>query len=142
MMTVELEGKSDYYNLILEEELLTSLNEELEYEDLNIIKCINKLKPSTKEDSLEAIESIVAELEGLDIDDLESFINETVFEHLTKKEFKKNLNKKFGILPKSIPLTEQKVISDEIDEQESSEIINNSKKIASRIINGLSYKDD
>ena len=28
------------------------------------------------------------------------------------------------------------------DEQESSEIINNSKKIASRIINGLSYKDD
>jgi hypothetical protein len=45
-------------------------------------------------------------------------------------------------LPKSIPLTEQKVISDEIDEQESSEIINNSIKIASRIINGLSYKDD
>lgn len=89
MITVELEGKSDYYNLILEEELLTSLNEELEYEDLNIIKCINKLKPSTKEDSLEAIESIVTELEGLDIDDLESFINETVFEHLTKKEFKK-----------------------------------------------------
>ena len=73
---------------------------------------------------------------------LENFINETVFEHLTKKEFKKNLNKKFGILPKSIPLTEQKVISDEIDEQESSEIINNSIKIASRIINGLSYKDD
>ena len=142
MITVELEGKSDYHNLILEEELLTSLNEELEYEDLNIIKCINKLKPSTKEDSLEAIESIVTELEGLDIDDLESFINETVFDHLTKKEFKKNLNKKFGILPKSIPLTEQKVISDEIDEQESSEIINNSKKIASRIINGLSYKDD
>ena len=130
------------YNLILEEELLTSLNEELEYDDLNIIKCINKLKPSTKEDSLEAIESIVTELEGLDIDDLENFINETVFEHLTKKEFKKNLNKKFGILPKSIPLTEQKVISDEIDEQESSEIINNSIKIASRIINGLSYKDD
>ena len=142
MITVELEGKSDYYNLILEEELLTSLNEELEYEDLNIIKCINKLKPSTKEDSLEAIESIVTELEGLDIEDLESFINETVFDHLTKKEFKKNLNKKFGILPKSIPLTEQKVISDEIDEQESSEIINNSIKIASRIINGLSYKDD
>ena len=142
MITVELEGKSDYYNLILEEELLTSLNEELEYEDLNIIKCINKLKPSTKEDSLEAIESIVTELEGLDIDDLESFINETVFDHFAKKEFKKNLNKKFGILPKSIPLTEQKLISDEIDEQESSEIINNSKKIASRIINGLSYKDD
>ena len=45
MMTVELEGKSDYYNLILEEELLTSLNEELEYEDLNIIKCINKYCP-------------------------------------------------------------------------------------------------
>jgi hypothetical protein len=60
MITVELEGKSDYYNLILEDELLTSLNEELEYEDLNIIKCINKLKPSTKEDSLEAIESIVS----------------------------------------------------------------------------------
>ena len=142
MITVELEGKSDYYNLILEKELLTSLNEELEYEDLNIIKCINKLKPSTKEESLEAIESIVKELEGLDIDDLENFINETVFDHLTKKEFKKNLNKKFGKLPKSIPLTEQKFISDEIGEQESSEIINNSKKIASRIINGLSYKDE
>ena len=142
MITVELEGKSDYYNLILEEELLTSLNEELEYEDLNIIKCINKLKPSTKEDSLEAIESIVKELEDLDIEDLESFINETVFDHLIKKEFKKNLNKKFGDLPKSIPLTEQKFISDAIDEQESLEIINNSKKIASRIINGLSYKDD
>jgi exonuclease SbcD len=142
MITIELEGKSDYYNLILEDELLTSLNEELEYEDLNIIKCINKLKPSTKEDSLEAIEAILEELEGLDIDDLEKFINEVVFDHLTKKEFKKNLNKKFGNLPKSIPLTEQKFISEEIDEQKSSEVIINSKKIASRIINGLSYKDD
>ena len=54
----------------------------------------------------------------------------------------KNLNKKFGNLPKSIPLTEQKFISDETDEQESLEIINNAKKIASRIINGLSYKED
>jgi hypothetical protein len=40
-----------------------------------------------------------------------------VFDHLTKKEFKKNLNKKFGILPKSIPLTEQKFISEEIEQK-------------------------
>ena len=81
-------------------------------------------------------------MRGVSDNTYDGVYSEHFIEHLTKKEFKKNLNKKFGILPKSIPLTEQKVISDEIDEQESSEIINNSKKIASRIINGLSYKDD
>jgi len=142
MVSVELEGKSDYYNLILEDELLVSLNEELEYEDLNVIKCTNNLKPPTKEESLEAIENIISQLEDLDIDDLEKFINDVVFDYLTKKEFKKSLNKKFGNLPKSIPLIDQKFISEEILEEEVSEIIDNSKKIALRIINGLSYKDD
>ena len=144
MVSVELEGKSDYYNLILEDELLVSLNEELEYEDLNVIKCTNNLKPPTKEESLEAIENIISQLEDLDIDDVEKFINDVVFDHLTKKEFKKSLNKKFGNLPKSIPLIDQKFISEEIEEEEEevSEIIDNSKKIALRIINGLSYKDD
>ena len=51
-------------------------------------------------------------------------------------------NKKFGNLPKSIPLIEQKFISEETEDKDVSEIINNSKKIASRIINGFSYKDD
>ena len=142
MITAELTGKSDYYNLILEDELLVNLNEELEYEDINVIKCINKLDPPTKEESLEAIENIISQLKDLDIDDLEKFINEIVFDHLSKKEFKKSLNKKFGNLPKSIPLIEQKFISEETEDKDVSEIINNSKKIASRIINGFSYKDD
>ena len=142
MITAELSGKSNYYNLILEDELLVNLNEELEYEDINVIKCINKLDPPTKEESLEAIENILSQLKDLDIDDLEKFISEIVFDHLTKKEFKKSLNKKFGNLPKSIPLIEQKFISEEIEDKDASEIINNSKKIASRIINGFSYKDD
>jgi len=142
MITIELIGTSDYYNLILEDEILVNLNEELEYEDINVIKCINNLNPPIKEESLEAIEKIHSQLKDLDIDDLEKFINEVVFDHLTKKEFKKDLNKKFGNLPKSIPLIEQKFISEEIKDQDASEILNNSKKIASRIINGLGYKDD
>lgn len=142
MVTVELEGKSEFQNLILEEEFLTILNEELEDEDVNIIKCKNNLKSPSKEESLEAIDNIINEIKDLDIDDIEKFINNVVFEHLTKKEFKKGLNKKFGVMPKSIPLIEQKIIEDEIKEQDTKEIIENARKIAMRIINGLSHKDD
>ena len=142
MVTVELEGKSEFHNLILEEEFLTILNEELEDEDVNIIKCINNLKSPSKEESLESIDNIINEIKDLDIDDIEKFINDVVFEHLTKKEFKKGLNKKFGVMPKSIPLIEQKIIEDEIKEQDSNEIVENARKIAMRIMNGLSYKDE
>ena len=142
MVTVELEGKSEFHNLILEEEFLTILNEELEDEDVNIIKCINNLKSPSKEESLEDIDNIINEIKDLDIEDIEKFINDVVFEHLTKKEFKKGLNKKFGVMPKSIPLIEQKIIEDEIKEQDSNEIVENARKIAMRIMNGLSYKDE
>ena len=142
MVTVELEGKSEFHNLILEEEFLTLLNEELEDEDVNIIKCINNLKSPSKEESLESIDNIINEIKDLDIDDIEKFINDVVFEHLTKKEFKKGLNKKFGVMPKSIPLIEQKIIEDEIKEQDSNEIVENARKIAMRILNGLSHKDE
>lgn len=142
MVTVELEGKSEFHNLILEEEFLTILNEELEDEDVNIIKCINNLKSPSKEESLEAIDNIINEIKDLDIEDIEKFINDVVFEHLTKKEFKKGLNKKFGVMPKSIPLIEQKIIEDEIKEQDSKEIVENARKIAMRIMNGLSHKDE
>ena len=142
MVTVELEGKSEFHNLILEEEFLTILNEELEDEDVNIIKCINNLKSPSKEESLEDIDNIINEIKDLDIEDIEKFINDVVFEHLTKKEFKKGLNKKFGVMPKSIPLIEQKIIEDEIKEQDSNEIVENARKIAMRILNGLSHKDE
>ena len=142
MITVELEGKSEVHNLLLEEEFLAILNSELEDEDVNIIKCINSLESPSKEESFEAIDNIINEIKDLDIEDIEKFVNDVVFEHLTKKEFKRGLNKKFGVLPKSIPLIEQKNIEDEIKEQDPKEIVENAKKIAMRIINGLSHKDE